>query len=415
MSVIHEVETAGPIAGTRSSAIRVASIDVFRGLTMALMIYVNEQSEVKGLPWWNYHMKANVNAMTYVDMVFPAFLFIMGMAIPLAVQQRLKKTASVGRLWAHILLRALGLLILGLILANAGKGDPRLMGMNTSIWALTALFGAILFWAVYPASERYGRLFRVMRYAGLALIVAMFCIFRRTAPDGHVMWISTSYPEILGLLGFTYLAVSILYVPTRGRRWASLGWFVALMGLCVLATGKWIFNLNHVSLFVWPFGNGAMASITMAGVFTSSIFTGDLSKKWPSFRQKATVACGFAAAALLAGWFLTPLGISKIRATPTWSLYSIGASVLVFTLLYWICDVKGKTGWAGFVRPAGVNTLLVYLLPDIYYFLLRALKVQEPGHQWDFGRPGVIRCFIFTGCILSIGALLTKRKIRLQL
>jgi heparan-alpha-glucosaminide N-acetyltransferase len=399
----------------RGSSVRVASIDVFRGLTMALMIYVNEQSEVKGLPWWNYHMKANVDAMTYVDMVFPAFLFILGMAIPLAVNQRLKKTASVGRLWVHIVLRALGLLVLGLILANAGKGDPRLIGMNTSVWALTALLGAILFWAVYPRSERFKTLFRVMRYAGLALIVVMFCIFRRTARDGHVLWICTSYPEILGLLGFTYLAVSILYVPTRGRRWASLIWFGALMGLCILSTGGWILDLNHVPLYVWPFGNGAMASIAMAGVFTSSIFTGELGSRWPSFRQKATVACGFAAATLLAGRLLTPLGISKIRATPTWCLYSIGASVLVFTLLYWICDVKKKTGWAAFVWPAGVNTLLVYLLPDIYYFLFRALGVQEPGHQWDSGQGGVIRCLLFTGCILAIGALLTKRKIRLQL
>jgi heparan-alpha-glucosaminide N-acetyltransferase len=77
---------------------RVTSIDIFRGLTMALMIFVNELSSIKGLPWWNYHMPENANGMTYVDMVFPAFLFILGMSVPLAVEQRLKKGASMGQL-----------------------------------------------------------------------------------------------------------------------------------------------------------------------------------------------------------------------------------------------------------------------------------------------------------------------------
>ena len=56
------------------SSQRIVSIDVFRGLTMILMIFVNELAEVKGLPWWNYHAPAQINVMTYVDMVFPAFL-----------------------------------------------------------------------------------------------------------------------------------------------------------------------------------------------------------------------------------------------------------------------------------------------------------------------------------------------------
>ncbi len=57
----------------RPAATRLASIDIFRGLTIAVMIFVNELAGVRGLPWWNYHMKANVDAMTYVDMVFPFF------------------------------------------------------------------------------------------------------------------------------------------------------------------------------------------------------------------------------------------------------------------------------------------------------------------------------------------------------
>jgi hypothetical protein len=77
----------------------------------------------------------------------------------------------------------------------------------------------------------------------------------------------------------------------------------------------------------------------MAGVVTSSIFLGNGSKSNP--RRATIVAAGFGLLMLVAGKALTPYGISKIRATPTWSLYSIGAAVLAFTLLYWICDALG--------------------------------------------------------------------------
>src|ERR1700734_3286345 len=93
------------------SAPRVVSIDIFRGLTMAVMIFVNQLSEVRGLPWWTYHAHAQEDVMTYVDMVFPFFLFIVGMSLPLSVAQRLKRNASMPSLWVHVLLRVLGLLV----------------------------------------------------------------------------------------------------------------------------------------------------------------------------------------------------------------------------------------------------------------------------------------------------------------
>src|ERR1700757_3554393 len=98
---------------------RVAAIDIFRGLTMAVMIFVNALSEVRGLPWWTYHARANVDVMTYVDMVFPFFLFAVGMSLPLSVAQRLKRNSSFLPMWGHVAVRVLGLIVLGEILANA--------------------------------------------------------------------------------------------------------------------------------------------------------------------------------------------------------------------------------------------------------------------------------------------------------
>ena len=67
--------TASTREAVQTTAHRVLSIDIFRGLTMAAMIFVNALAGVRGLPWWTYHAPAQVDVMTYVDMVFPFFLF----------------------------------------------------------------------------------------------------------------------------------------------------------------------------------------------------------------------------------------------------------------------------------------------------------------------------------------------------
>ncbi len=153
------VEPHSPLV-TSSRPARVASIDIFRGLTMVVMVFVNQLGELKGLPWWTLHMPPQINAMTYVDMVFPFFLFIVGMSLPLAIQHRLSKGDSELGLWAHVVIRSVGLIVLGLILANREKVDAQLTHMAQNVWTLLALLGAILFWISYPDSPRYKNLFR---------------------------------------------------------------------------------------------------------------------------------------------------------------------------------------------------------------------------------------------------------------
>jgi predicted acyltransferase len=392
---------------------RLASIDIFRGLTMVVMIFVNDLASVHGLPWWNYHMPASIDAMTYVDMVFPFFLFIVGLSIPLAIRQRLNKNPSTPALLLHVLIRAASLIVLGLILANADKGDATRMGINPYAWAILALAGASLYLSSYKGSERSMTLHRWLRVFGLALTIAMFAIFRRTTNEGHVAWIDGSYPEILGLIGYTYLVVAILYISTRRWLWAPLAWFAALLALNIFCVARWSVQINHIPLYFWPFNNGAFACMTMAGIVTSTIFLG--AHRWQSLHQKTILSLAFGASTLATGWFLTPLGISKIRATPTWCLYSIGAAVLLFTLLYWISDVNKKTAWASFARPAGTNTLLTYLIPDFYYFILPLIGFSYFETHLNFGWVGAARSVLFTALVLAIAAALTKLRIRLQL
>jgi hypothetical protein len=239
----------------------------------------------------------------------------------------------------------------------------------------------------------------------------MFAIFRRSTPGGE-RWINFSYPEILGLIGLTYFAACLLYIPTRRWRIAPVLWLIALVAFNAACIAKWV-PLAHVSMYIWPFGNGALPTLVMAGIVTSSIFLGE--HRWTTPWQKIQLALLMSVVCFVVGWLLAPLGISKIRATPTWSLWSIAASCALFAALYWICDVRKLTRWAWLLRPAGSNTLLTYLVPDIYYFLAGLTGTGYLLGHWDAGWPGIIRAVAFTIAILLVAMGLTKARLRMQL
>lgn len=408
MTSAAAVTSSTGIAGQTTST-RVVSIDIFRGIVMAVMIFVNDLASVHGLSKWTYHMPARVDAMTYVDMVFPAFLFIVGMSLPLAVRARLKRNPSVPSLWVHVVLRSLALLILGLILANVDYCDEARMHLPASVWGLLGLGGAILLWNVYSGLSRKTVL--ILRLAGAAIVAVVFAIFRRSTPGGEA-WIQFSYPEILGLIALAYFAVCLLYIPTRRWRLAPLGWFIVLVAFNAACCARWV-RLDHLSLYLWPFGNGAHVSLIMAGVVTSLIFLDE--GRLGSAARKMQLGLLMAVLAFAAGWFLRPLGISKIRATPTWSLWTVAACCLLFTALYWLCDVKKRAGWAWLVRPAGSNTLLTYLIPDICYFLFALTGTYFVEEHWNHGWPGVIRAIVFTVAMLLVAHAATRARLRMQL
>lgn len=406
------VTNAAGTASSRATTQRIASIDIFRGITMAVMIFVNALDGVHGLPWWTHHAKASWDVMTYVDMVFPFFLFAIGLSLPIAIERRLKRNPSVAALWGHVILRSASLVVLGLILANAEKADSARMGINGNLWALLGLLCGSLFLLDYTSLKRLQPYARVLQAIGVGGVIILYAIFRRTSA-GNAAWIDFSYPEILGLIGFSYFAVALLYIPTRHWKWAPAAWFVLLVALCALSTDRMPLIPIRLPLYIWPFNNGAFSCMIMAGVVATLFFRS--AKAGTSSHAAIIRAVAFGAIALGAGWALAPLGISKIRATPTWCLWSIGAAAILFALLYWICDVKQWKRWAAPVHAAGANTLTTYLLPDLWDFVLGALGLFFYEKIFPNGWPGVAKTVVFTCMILALASLLTRAKIRLQL
>jgi hypothetical protein len=291
------------------------------------------------------------------------------------------------------------------------------MPISGNLWALIGLAGAALYLNIYPKSERFPAYSKILRVLGLIGVIVMYAIFRRTTQGGNVAWIDPSYPEILGLIGFTYLGVAVLYIPTRRWKWAAAAWFLVLLAFNILSTARLVPLPGSLPMYIFPFDNGAMACIVMAGVVVSQIFLGASPgiDPRPAPKRAMTAAISLGIVALIAGWICIPLGISKIRATPTWSLWSIGAAILLFTFLYWICDVKRQTNWAFLLKPAGTNALLTYLLPDLWYFLMGTLGITYLDTHLNLGWPAVVKTVVFTLVMLSFASLLTRARVRLQL
>ena len=374
------------------------------------MVFVNDVSGVKGLPWWTYHMPEGANGMTYVDMVFPTFLFLVGMSIPLAINHRRAKGESYSKIWAHVVTRSVSLVVMGLLLANFPDVDPQLTGISARWWAWLMFAGVILVWNRYPPSGKLGPLYRVLKWSGLLLLAWLVFIFRRRAGQNSAASLDFSYPEILGLIGCAYFSVCVLYIVLKKSFWVFATCLICLNAMNAASHMGFLRGLTNIPIYFWPFETGDLPSIAMAGLLTSMIF---FEKNVAvTFKAKAGWAIGFAAALFGAGWALTPLGISKNHGTPTWCLYSAAASVVIFLFLYWIADVKRFTSWAAFVHPAGSNTLTTYLLPWMCYATPLVRRVSASGSE---GWAGVARALFFTGFILALSALATRMKIRLEL
>src|ERR1043166_9049473 len=109
-------------ASAPSQTSRITSVDALRGFVMFMMIFVNDLSGVgKLVPDWMVHFSdrhRGGSGMTFVDLVFPAFLFIVWMSIPLALGGQTAKSRPVWKTLAHIITRITSLLFIGILMVH---------------------------------------------------------------------------------------------------------------------------------------------------------------------------------------------------------------------------------------------------------------------------------------------------------
>jgi predicted acyltransferase len=354
------------------------------------MIFVNDLG--RGAPSWMHHIQPpRADGMTLADIVFPFFLFIVGVSIPLALERSRAAGLSTWSQLGHILARSAGLLLMGVIVLNSEEGAP-------ALWSLLAAVAVILAWCVVPREPGWKRnVFIFLKVAGGVGLCVLLAIFRRDPRPAEIpfwgtvtdwRWLRTGWWGILGLIGWAYLTVSLTMLALGKRREWLMGSLAILILLHLAVKQGGLFaRLTHshkpwlgpalpligsISSGIDAAGPyvglgdavGSLAAITMAGCLLGTILARDSDVATPRARVSwtATFILGLFLAGLITDTFE---GINKIAATPTWGLWCAAMASGLWVLLYLLMDVAGWQAWSIIVRPAGANPLIAYFLHPI--------------------------------------------------
>jgi predicted acyltransferase len=398
---------------------RVLSIDLVRGGDVWLMLFVNEMAGVRQTPAFLLHVPPSGDGMTITDVVFPAFLFVTGMAIPLALGGRLRGGAPASSVWRHVLVRTAALIVMGVLMVNADHARPDGL-LPGPLWNVLMTVAVALVWMA-PADARHRRAWRI---AGLVLLAALVFLYRADGLSGLVQ-MRPYWWGILGLIGWAYLAAAAAYL-LAGDRPAVLVGVIALLYLVALADeANAVSALLAVRPVIWV---GRVLGSHGALVLSGAVLTLALLRHRAGGRRPAQFivpALGYGAALAAAGLALHALRdvhpafwINKTRATAAWCLLSGAATVAAWVLTYALADVRGWRRWPRAITTAGENALSIYLLAPFLlsvFALLGVLWGTNPYHALGGSlAAGVLRAVVFAWAVVRLSGWLAARGLRLQ-
>lgn len=247
------VSATSPSSGKRS-----VSLDALRGFAILTMV-LSGVIPFKILPGWMYHAQIpppdhvfnpNLPGLTWVDLVFPMFLFALGTAIPLAIGKRQRLGNSTVRIVFYILERSFLLLFFAIFLRHV---RPHVLNPNPDWEAwLTGLIGFVIMFAIFLRfPEAWSRKWTlVIRYSGWA--VAGLMLYVLEYPDGSGFSLERSNIIIL-VLANVYLFGSLIWLITSDKPFLRLGILGILIGLRLAHSEpgwvNWVWNATPVPWF----------------------------------------------------------------------------------------------------------------------------------------------------------------------
>ena len=351
---------------------RLVSLDVMRGFTVAAMILVTDPGTYSAVYWPLLH--AAWQGATPTDMIFPAFLFMVGISVVFSTQARLARGNTRTQLAGHAVRRAAVLIVLGLAVSGFPFYDLhhlRLPGILQRI-ALCYLAAALLYlwldrfdWDSASASRD------LPRNAGAVLAGIVATIF----------------------IGYWAL---LRFVPVPGfgpARYDSLGYLGAYIDRAVFTTRHlWAYGLTPGHGVTYD-SEGILSTVpaianTLLGVLAGMWLR---TNRTPRHKLLALVLVG--AALCLAGWLLAPLmPINKRIWTSTFALLSSGVSLIALVFFYWLIDMRGSRWWTPPMLIFGTNAILAFVLSSIITSLcalhLRigaaSISVHEAAYKYFF-------------------------------
>ena len=392
---------------------RLASVDILRALTMLLMIFVNDLWSLTNIPGWLEHTQAAEDGMGLADTVFPAFLFITGMSIPLAVAHRRSKGDSNSQILTHILLRGIALLVMGVWLVNGESINEAATGMKRVFWNMICWGCFIILWNAWPEKVNK-KILTALKVIAVVVLIILAWIYRGSGHDGQITRFEQHWWGILGLIGWAYLVSAVIYTLSNNKVVVILVAWLLFNVLCIGSHDGWFSSLPFVKTILSPIGGGAMTAFVTGGALTTMIFLGYRNKE-ENGKMFLTL---FVSAVLLigVGFYLRQFwgGISKIRATPSWVLICSGITIIMFLFIYWIADLNSKAKWFAIIKPAGTNTLTCYMLPYYAYAVVVLLHLILPAALLN-GGIGLIKSFLFSLLMVVLAGVFGKWGLRLKL
>ena len=370
---------------------------------MWLMIFVNDLWTLVSYPKWLGHATANEDYLGLADVVFPAFLFIVGLSIPHAINARIRRGDKYFDILQHIGLRSFALIVMGFMMVNLENMNTALTPLDKPVWMFLMALSFVLIWNKY-GEDKSKRTIPVWIFKATGWVLLLFLTWTYVGGEGaEAKPLQPYWWGILGLIGWAYLLNAIVYLLTKGN----------LYVIGVLVIVFFVLNINEVTEFMGFNVNlvvGASNHVSvMLGVLISSLLTLNAGK---IFIIRSIL---LAVILINLGFILRPeWGISKIGATPSWTMICGGISILSFIIIRLVTDINGKTSWARFIKPAGSSTLTCYLIPYFYYALLAITALYLPEFLRS-GYIGILKSILFGLLIIKITGLLEKTGIKLKI
>jgi heparan-alpha-glucosaminide N-acetyltransferase len=385
---------------------RLLSIDVLRAITMLLMIFVNDASGVKHIPAWIDHADGEADAMGFADTIFPAFLFIVGLSLPFAIKNRMNKGESFSAILIYILTRSAALIIMGFFHVNLESYSNAAALIPKALWAIAITTGFFLIWLDYPETMAKAKRYTLVGI-GIALLIVMAVIYKG-GEDGEIHGMRPSWWGILGIIGWAYLVCALVYLLVKGKMSYLVGFLILFVAINI---GK---HTDVINFKIPLLGDASAVSLIMGGVMISEIYALLVLK---GKTQLLWLILGVTGVLMIAlGLSIRPYaeGISKIHSTPAWIFICSGITILVFELMIFLVDVKGKKDWFKAIWPAGTSTLTCYLMPYYQVFILMLFDVSYPKIL-NNGLIGLARSMATAFILIAIVGLMEKKRIRLKI
>lgn len=335
-------------ATTGAPGARLASLDIFRGITIASMILVNNPGNEPAT--YPQLLHADWHGWTFTDLIFPSFIWIVGVAMTLSYGKRIERGDSRGRLLLHTIRRAALIFLVGLVL----NGFPyyrlatlRIPGVLQRI-AICYLVAGILY------------LFLGLR-AQIAVGVCLCALY----------WVLMTAVPVPG------------YGPGVLEKQGNIAQYVDSLFL----TGHmW----SHTK--TWD-PEGLISTLPAIGTALLGVFCGRLLRIPMTAAERSSWMFAGGNALIVAGLALSPLmPINKNLWTVPFMLLTGGFSTSFFALCYWLADGRGWQRWGRPFAIYGMNAIAVYVLSGVLARLLGLIRWPGPD-----GKPLSLEVRIYEG------------------